>query len=76
MRVSESGLGRNKGWGEEQRRGGQEVEREEAEQDELRVAKVTLSLAGAMRKAAKVVELAGVAESAKARLATQRWAAF
>ena len=63
----------NKGWGEEQRRGGQEVEREEAEQEELGVAKVMLSLAGAMRKAAKVAELAGVAESAKARPATQRW---
>ena len=49
---------------EEQRRGGQGVEREKAgsEQDseELGVAKVMLSLAGAMRKAAKVAELAGV----------------
>ncbi len=52
--------------------GGQEVEREEAEQEELGVAKATLSLAGAMRKATKVAELAGVAESAKARPATQR----
>jgi hypothetical protein len=52
------------------------VEREEAEQEELGVAKVMLSLAGAMRKAAKVAELAGVAESAKARPATQRWVAF
>ena len=46
------------------------MEREEAEQEELEVAKVLLSLAGAMRKAAKVAELAGVAESAKARPAT------
>ena len=69
------GLGENKGWGEEQHRGGQEVEREEAE-EELGVAKAMLSLAGAMRKAAKVAELAGVAESAKARPATQRWVAF
>ena len=52
------------------------MEREEAEQEELGVAKAMLSLAGAMRKAAKVAELAGVAESAKARPATQRWAAF
>jgi hypothetical protein len=51
------------------------VEREEAE-EELGVAKAMLSLAGAMRKAAKVAELAGVAESAKARPATQRWVAF
>jgi hypothetical protein len=64
------------GWGEEQWRGGQEVEREEAEQEELGVAKVMLSLAGAMRNVAKVVELAGVAESAKARPMTQRWVAF
>ena len=70
------GLGENKGRKEEQRRGGQEVEREETEQEELGVAKVMLSLAGAMRKAAKVAELAGVAESAKARPATQIWAAF
>ncbi len=69
-------LGKNKGRGEEQRRGGQEVEREEAEQEELGVAKVMLSLVGAMRKAAKVAERAGVAESAKARPATQRWVAF
>ena len=52
------------------------MEREEAEQEELGVAKVMLSLAGAMRKVAKVAELAGVAESAKARPATQRWVAF
>ena len=70
------GGGENKGWGEEQRRGGQEVEREEVEQEELGVAKAMLSLAGAMRKAAKIAELAGVAESAKARPATQRRVAF
>ncbi len=46
------------------------MERDEAEQEELGMAKVMLSLAGAMRKAAKV------AESAKARPATQRWVAF
>ena len=38
------------------------MEREEAEQEELGVAMVMLSLAGAMRKAVKVAELAGVAE--------------
>jgi len=70
------GLRGEQGWGEEQQRGGQEVEREEAEEEELGVAKAMLSLAGAMRKAAKVAELAGVAESAKARPATQRWVAF
>ncbi len=52
------------------------MEREEAEQEELGVVKVMLSLAEAMRKAAKAVELAGVADSAKARPATQRWVAF
>ena len=52
------------------------MEREEAEQEELGVAKVMLSLAGAMRKAVKVAERAGVADSAKARPATQRWVAF
>ena len=52
------------------------MEREEVEQEELGVAKVMLSLAGAMRKVAKVAELAGDAVSAKVRLATQRWAAF
>ena len=52
------------------------MEREEAEQEELGVAKVMLSLAGVMRKAAKIAELAGAAESAKARQATQRWVAF
>ena len=52
------------------------MEREEAEQEELGVAKVILSLAGAMRKVAKVSKLAGVAESAKARPATQRWVDF
>jgi hypothetical protein len=35
-----------------------------------------LSVAGAMMKAAKFAEVAGVAESAKARPATQIWAAF
>ena len=52
------------------------MEREEVEQEELRLAKAMLSLAGTMRKVAKVAELAGVAESAKARPATQRWVAF
>ena len=47
------------------------MEREELEQEELGVAKAMLSLAGTMRQAAKVAELAGVAESAKARPATQ-----
>ncbi len=52
------------------------MEREEVEQEELGVAKAMLSLAGTMRKAAKVAELAGAAESAKARPATQRRVAF
>ena len=49
------------------------MEREETEQEELGVAKAMLSVAGKMRKAAK---FAKVAESAKARPATQIWAAF
>ncbi len=52
------------------------MDREEVEQEELGVAKAMLSLARAMRKAAKVAKLAGVAESSKARPATQRWVAF
>ncbi len=50
--------GENKGWRKDQRRGGQEVESEEAGQEELGVVKAMLSVAAAMREAAKVAEVA------------------
>jgi hypothetical protein len=40
-------------------------------QDELEVAKAMLSVAEVIRKAAKVADVAGVADSAKAMLATR-----
>ncbi len=48
----------------------------EVEQEELGLAKVMLSLVKTVRNAAKIAEVAGVAESKNARPATYSWAAL